>query len=684
MTTPAAPARRYSETYRGTGGLAAVGILNQLGRPDMQAAEVLVREALQNCWDAKAVDRDGIDVEIGRVTCTAERLAALNQLLVDPPPELPLHRHLTIGEQMLYIADFGTDGLGGPTRADQPGQPRDYVDFVLNVGQPPDKDLAGGSFGYGKAAFYLASKASTIIIDTLCRTGPVTWERRLIASGLGRNYSSGALEHTGRHWWGTIDNEQPLPLTGAPATDFARALGLPDRADPDRAGTTIVIIAPDLTPDDEPSDPDTAADADPTMRFIAEAVLWNFWPRMVTGRTGVRPSIRVRITDDGHPIHMPDPRHHPRLRGFVEALDRLRTDPDDDTDFIIDRPVRSLRPIRALGRLVIAKGAVGPPPPKNLPLTRGAAATRDGVHHIALLRSPEIIVKYLRCDPPTNPAQGYSGVFKCEVDTDGAFKAAEPPTHDDWVSSAVQTRNDRTTVTVALRRIREIARLAAGTATSAPANSSAVALGEFADTLARFLPGLSGPGARLTTTASTGRGEWTSSPATQPAAGDAATGADDRVPPEPDPVAATEPDGSNDRSGAVPSAPTQATAGPQTRTSGTPAVALDGDGVAVLRYPFELRSNGHHTHLSATVEVMSGDGDRPETAAPEHAEAPSIRSWTDPAGRRHHSDTVSVSAGTGDGDWLLDISRNDLTMIRVNITAIASARSGTATNGATP
>ncbi len=43
----------FSEPYGASGGLAADGILNQLGRPDIEALEVLVREAVQNSWDAK-------------------------------------------------------------------------------------------------------------------------------------------------------------------------------------------------------------------------------------------------------------------------------------------------------------------------------------------------------------------------------------------------------------------------------------------------------------------------------------------------------------------------------------------------------------------------------------------------------------------------------------------------------
>ena len=73
------------------------------------------------------------------------------------------------GLRLLAISDRGTIGLGGPTRADVasgPGVPRDFVDFLRNVGLPPDKPMTGGTYGYGKAAAYIASRARTIVVHT--------------------------------------------------------------------------------------------------------------------------------------------------------------------------------------------------------------------------------------------------------------------------------------------------------------------------------------------------------------------------------------------------------------------------------------------------------------------------------------------------------------------------------------
>ena len=237
-------------------------------------------------------------------------------MLVDPPPGLPLGAELGgAALQILYFADFGTSGLGGPTRADRPGLERDFVDFVRNIGQPPDRDLGGGSFGYGKAAFYLVSRARTILVDTLCTSPDGDLERRFIGCALGESFGENGSPHTGRHWWGDLVDGIPEPLVGWDAECVAKVLGLPEREGHGGLGTTVVIVAPEVLPEMDDG-------TDSTMVFIAEALAWNFWPRMIDTPGSARRSMTFVVTDNGARVRLPSPRTHPRLRGFVEAMDR--------------------------------------------------------------------------------------------------------------------------------------------------------------------------------------------------------------------------------------------------------------------------------------------------------------------------------------------------------------------------
>ena len=295
-----------------------------------------------------------------------------DEVLCDPPASLPLSDELHDGLALLYVADMGTAGLGGPTRADRAGIDRDFVDFVRNIGQPPDKDLGGGSFGYGKAAFYIASRARTILIDTLCLCPDGAIERRFIGCGLGESFDLSGRPFTGRHWWGRMTEGVPEPLTGSDADNAARCLGFPDRTTHEHLGTTVAIISPSVS-----ALTDSGEDA--TMSFIADSLVWNFWPRMIDSPGGTQRSMSFRLLDQGvaHPI--PDPRTHQRLRGFVEAMDRLREDPDEgaDDEFVIDRIIQQFRPARTLGRMVVQKGIVAPLDTTDRPLPQGARQMTD-------------------------------------------------------------------------------------------------------------------------------------------------------------------------------------------------------------------------------------------------------------------------------------------------------------------
>jgi hypothetical protein len=658
------PLQRYSEPYSATGGLAAEGAINPLGRPDIEPLEVLVREAIQNCWDAKRTTASGIRVEVGRLVLDPEAVAACRRsLLVDPPPGLPLREELIPGLEIVYFADFGTNGLGGPTRADQLGIDRDFVDFVRNIGQPPDKDLGGGSFGYGKAAFYIASRARTILVDTLCRNIEGSFERRFMGCALGDNFEHGGQPYTGRHWWGRMVAGVPEPVIGAEADNAARLLGLPQRSGEEGLGTTVVIVAPGAAPD-------SVSGEDETMPFIADALAWNFWPRMIDTPGGAQRTMQFSVSDHGRTVRVPNPRTHPRLRAFVDAMDRLREEPGEDDGLFIDRSIESLRPARRLGRLVLQRGPVAPAGLSERAVPQGAREMEDALHHVALMRNAELIVKYLPGPVPVTGRMGYAGVFKCAVDIDDAFRRSEPPTHDDWVYRALPRGHERRFVKIALERITGACREAAGygSALAAATEGSGIPLGEFADALATLMPGAGGPGARREAPAD-GTGRRRSRVPGRTQAQDEAGGVWVDGASGLDTSART---GAGNGASAVTPAdapgepPSRRLPPPQIRTSADPHPAVAADGSPVMRYPFELRTRGNRVLMSATVEVMANDGGQVETEAPLGASAATVRAWVDPAERVYETSAVETGPDA-DGPWFVEVLLADEAMMRVDL-----------------
>ena len=117
----------------------------------------------------------------------------------------------------------------------------------------------------------------------------------------------------------------------------------------------------------------------------------------------------------------------------------------------------------------------------------------SGCHHIALMRSAELVVKY-QPGPVFTEAQ-YAGAFMTERDpeVDEAYAAAEPPTHDDWILSGLD-RRQKILVNVGVRNVRAEVD-GAFSATATPVGSADLTpLGPISERLAGLIAGADGPG----------------------------------------------------------------------------------------------------------------------------------------------------------------------------------------------
>lgn len=348
--------RHFAEPRAAHGGIAAEGALNLLGRPETDPLVILVREAVQNSWDARSTSREPVHVELGLFELNQRQRRALTDEVF---PDLPPHGLFPRGAaatteladaledtplQILTVTDRGTTGLGGPIRADTPADPAqstDFVDLVFNIGQPRDSTFGGGTYGFGKTISYLVSRCRTVIIHTRTMDHGLP-QHRLIAQAIGQQYCYQRRNYTGRHWWGRVrDTGAVQPLTGRVAEALAGALGLPSFEG--GTGTTIAIVAPDLG-DRSPEQ---------AMTFLAEALTWNFWPKMM-GEGHRRPSMHFAVSCNGEPTPVPDPARTPPLHAYMQALEAVRScesgrhRPTDYPTFHIHE-IRSQRPRALLG-----------------------------------------------------------------------------------------------------------------------------------------------------------------------------------------------------------------------------------------------------------------------------------------------------------------------------------------------
>jgi hypothetical protein len=633
----------FSEPFQATGGVASEGIRNTLGRPTMDLLTLLARETIQNSWDARRDARGGVHYGMSAWNLdSGQRRMLEERIFVNSPPNLRLREELESMPTVLAIHDRGTTGLGGPLRADQlSDEPRDFVDFLRNVGQPPDKEFAGGTFGYGKSSLYIASGAQTILVHSRCRVDGVM-ESRLMGAALGSQFHRGIdgeeRPFTGRHWWGRFAEDGVLdPVLGDDADVIASELGLPG-FEGSELGTTILILCPRL----EGRTPEAA------MRFISEAIVWNLWPKMLPDVTG-EPPMDFALSWDGEPIEVPDPLEHPPLHGFVRAMVALGGDGTDKGVQV--REIRSRKPSRRLGHLALHRFA----------FQRSGGRQHEGVrdveseevveptgeafsgpaHHVALMRQAKLVVKYLPGPELPTGLVEYGGIFIVDPDVDDAFGRAEPPTHDDWLPKVLGDKRERRHVNVALRDVAAALREFAAPLSGNIAAGAQVPLGAFAEGLASLMPWEEGTGSSIQPIST--KGERGGSAGTEGTEGDG-TGAD---------------------------LPARAGRGRVEILEG-PALGEAGGVMAVLTSFRVNHGAGLETttvRLRATVAVA--DGDAAEREPPIGANAPTVLWWrrgdgADLPGKWE----VTIPAGD-DGPWSVAVRVPADTSLLVDLRASA-------------
>jgi hypothetical protein len=471
----------HAERIGDYGNITGSGLGNLMGAPELGPIELLVREAVQNSWDARLETSTEIDFGVEYRVLSGAPLDRLQHQLFRSHPS-PLLDMVTAPElSVIIVSDRKTRGLAGPIRpTEEADHHSDFINFVYMIGETKpvrghDGVVSGGTYGYGRSSFFRASNQSTIVVHTRANTGTGPESRLIAISWLGKYSGNDGELFTGRHWWGRRYDSWVGPVTGDAADDIARDIGMPP-FDGDDTGTTIMVLDPAISIEDEnehTSGPGAG---------VVSSILWNCWPRMLAG------GINFEVTWNGQPVVVPDPRSHPRLKAFTKAFDVLEGI-RKGSSLARAYPIKSHSPKQHLGDLGISRV---PFIPSTNNLDAGAPVSSDEpLRHIALMRNTMLVLKYLRAAASPLDREQYAGLFVTDSTVDNVFARAEPPSHDDWVKERLETRNERIFVNVALRRIQEKAKdfvAPAVTGFDNPGDTRSFA--RLADELGSLLPGL--------------------------------------------------------------------------------------------------------------------------------------------------------------------------------------------------
>ncbi|MBJ6616430.1 hypothetical protein [Streptomyces sp. I4(2020)] len=642
----------YSQPYPPEGASAAEGIRNQLGRPELDLLTILVRESAQNSWDARLpAPSTPVDYSIDMWTVGPAHAGAWRTLLPAGAPTNPDHFPLrnTLRKtviRVLAVSDRGTRGLGGPTRAnDAVGADRDFVSFIRNIGEPRDRALGGGTYGFGKGIFYLLSKSGSVLVHSRCRTPDGDYETRLIGCTLWKSYVAtehgGDRRYTGRHWWGDTSGDVVEPLVGTAAEAAAQRLGLRSFG-PRETGTTVVVIDPNLDEFEQPTD---AAD------YLAETIAWHLWPKMIS-TDGKPPAMRFSVTCDGVPYEVSDPRSTPPLHMFVKAYEVMKSGQGRD--------LACLKPKQHLGRLGLDKRIM---PPLERSRAKELLGIENVVHHVCLMRPAELVVTYRPGPKPPSIHQGYAGVFRADESMDEVYAKAEPPTHDAWNSQSLE-RPESTYVHTTFTRIGEALNGLLSLNGNAGQGTSSVALGAASSYFSGLVGGAWGiggatdyskPGSTVTRSTDVdddagGRGRRTTKKGK--ASGRETVGGEDRYD-------AGAPHGAND------SAPRRR---PRVQYVGDPYYEDHGESTLLVQ-EFRLPVAGPQRVRSDLAVTLPGTGGR-ETDPPLGASMPVLVGWQDASGRVHEGDPCVVEGSDALWRALVRPAPDTMTEIGIKVEAV--------------
>lgn len=458
----------HAEPVPPTGGLQARGMQSALGRPSMNRWALLVREAVQNSWDARSPDSSGpVRFGLDLRQPTKEEHDALRDLVFGERGPVMGRSYWEQVDQpdqwFLTVHDRGTVGLRGPERADDVGQSNNFSDFVWNFGAQKEQEHTGGTYGYGRSVFFTVGQPperlpagpgsdAAVIVHSRYRDGERV-RSRLIAMGLA---SQVEREWTGRNWWGRNPAGQlPVgPVEDEEADVLAELLGLPPFANGE-TGTTILVPCCDLTESHDEQKRDPTAAARLAMEKMKDAALWHCWPKLVDLGNG--PEMQFSFSIPDQTVEAPQPEKHPEIRHFVDCLRRClpsQAGTVDEPDTLAMAgsaslaEVRSEKPKKHLGVLSMKRFVTQPKADLDSP---GRPFTGD-LHHTALMRTPKLIVKYL--PGPESPVEHtrWAGVFIADEGVDKTFANSEPPPHDDWVV-VPGAKYERNLVKIGLKRI---------------------------------------------------------------------------------------------------------------------------------------------------------------------------------------------------------------------------------------
>ena len=292
------------------------------------------------------------------------------------------HDHLGF----IRVSDYNTKGM----TYEEGNTDTPFYAFVRSAGVTvKDSAAAGGSFGFGKAAYYLLSPINTIIVSTCTDNYQKYFEG---AASLCTHTYKGSKKMA----FGYYDDQNGKPIT--------EESDIPAKFRRSEPGTDINILGFEMK------------DAAEAIQEMAEAVLRNFWMAIYNGKLVVCINDDVEIRKDN----------------IEEMMEQYFEDTDDSTrkaGYYNPRPYfDAVRLAGSSGKYLLFED--------TLPLLGHVCLyvfkKKGATDKIAYIRALQMLVYSKR----TKTNHGLYGVFYCDSEKgNDLLRNMENPAHDEWKAS---------------------------------------------------------------------------------------------------------------------------------------------------------------------------------------------------------------------------------------------------------
>lgn len=435
------------------GGTTTKAVTRTIANTGLSQTEVLLREAIQNSYDAHLGNNKPLKVKLNCYKFSKDSIEYISSLFKNAGKiGENLEKRFLTNYYNLEISDRNTTGLigfngfyeGDSNQINENHVEQKFHHFIYMTGNDDVKDKgAGGSFGFGKAALYKYSDFRTIVVySRIYSKVSNQYQSRFIICRIDDRLP----EKESRCWWGaegkySDGTTYAKPINGEDADFLAQKFGMTPFTETE-TGTDILILKANIKEGEESFKPTFEEE-------IPVLICHWFWPKIITQNFQKKIEFSLFLNKEDITENIPDPTeiypYSTFSRAFRNCVDYYSHKAGSNNNDVV--PVIFERPYVELGGIFLKKVGI------RQFMYDKYIKTDFSKPQVVLMRDVEFIVKYEEIDVDTsNTHTTCFGLFHTNrlghrqsgddaQEVEHYFRDIENQTHNQWTHSDILPYN---------------------------------------------------------------------------------------------------------------------------------------------------------------------------------------------------------------------------------------------------